>query len=230
MVNTALQFSTTHGFPKSLVITSSRPNEGKSTTSISIARNLARLNRTVLLIDGDLRKPSLHQTLGLHNRVGFSTALVGNDAIADLFQDVDVAGLSVMTAGPLPPNPAELLSGDRLQRLLELIGVKFEHIVIDGPPVLGLADAPLLGSHVKNIVFLAEAHKARLNVVRFALRRLVAARAHVLGVVLTKFEPRRSCVGYGDDYGYAYVYRYGTTPTAEVDAADGLAVAPHRKT
>lgn len=208
-VGTNLKFSTSHGVPRSLLITSSRPSEGKSTTAMSIARNLARLGRPVLLIDGDLRNPSLHRSLRLANRQGFSDALSGNDALATLIQSPDESNLRVMTSGPLPPNPAELLSVERLSQVIGMLLVDYGHVIIDGPPVLGLADAPLLGSHVESVVYVAEAHRTRLNVIRIALRRLLAARAHVLGVVITKFEPRRSSSGYGDDYGYAYSYRYG---------------------
>jgi Mrp family chromosome partitioning ATPase len=112
-------------------------------------------------------------------------------------------GIAAMTAGPIPPNAAELLTSDRLKVLVERLLESFDHVVIDSPPVMGLADAPLIASRVEGVVYAVESHGIRSSLVRTALGRLASANARVLGVVLTKFEARRSA-GYGYDYGYNY--------------------------
>jgi capsular exopolysaccharide synthesis family protein len=139
---TALLFSTENGLPSSLSITSAGPGEGKSFTSISIAKHFATIGRRVLLIDADLRNPSLHIKLGGDNSIGLSNCLTGACVPPDAMQTTDIASLAFMASGPLPPNAAELLGGSRLHSLLSVASEVFDLVVVDGPPVLGLADAP----------------------------------------------------------------------------------------
>jgi succinoglycan biosynthesis transport protein ExoP len=205
-LRTALQFSTADGVPRTLLVTSSRPSEGKSTTALAIAKNLARVGHRVLLIDADLRKPSLHRLLGVSSDVGLSSVLAG----AALFSDAAVAtadrSLAVIPAGPLPPNPAELLSGPRIRSFLAEAQAHFDHIVIDGPPVLGLADAPILSSIVAGTVVIIESRGTRRGQARGALRRLHMAKGKVLGVILTKFKASAAAAYGGYDYAYDYAY------------------------
>lgn len=211
-LRTNLAFSTAHGVPKTIGVTSSRPAEGKSTTSFALAHGLARTGQRVILIDGDMRSPSVHHEIGVVNRHGLSNLLSGHDAIGEMIhQTQDLDGLAVITAGPLPPSAPELLSGDRLPALLSRIGQDFDHIVIDMPPVMGLADTPLIGSVIEAVVFVIEARKTNKSLAQVAIERILAAHAQVLGVVLTKFDARRA--GYG--YGYEYSYGYGDTNKAE---------------
>ena len=151
---TALQFSTEHGVPKSLAVTSSGPGEGKSLTSLSIARHFASLGRKVLLVDGDLRNPSQHTLLDTDNSVGFSNYLTGGCTPPDVMQKIE-ANLAFIASGPLPPNAADLLGTPRLLSLLAIGAEVFDLIVIDGPPVLGLADAPLLSSAAAATILLS---------------------------------------------------------------------------
>ncbi|MBB4154474.1 capsular exopolysaccharide synthesis family protein [Sphingomonas jinjuensis] len=202
-VQTNLSFSTERGVPASLAITSTRPAEGKSTTSLALAVSLARAQRRVILVDGDMRSPSVHHLIGTDHNRGLSNFLAGDDAIEPLLHRVDMFGIAAMTAGPIPPNAAELLTSDRLKVLVEKLLESFDHVVIDSPPVMGLADAPLIASRVEGVVYAVESHGIRSSLVRTALGRLASANARVLGVVLTKFEARRSA-GYGYDYGYNY--------------------------
>ncbi len=202
-IQTALRFSTNHGAPKSLLITSARASEGKSTTSVSIARNFASLGRKVALVDGDMRNPSLHRLLGLPNKQGLSDALAGADTPEKLMNATPYAGMSVMTAGPLPPNPAELLAGTRLAEVVQELLKTVDHVVIDGPPVMGLADAPLIATATEGTVFVIAAKETRAKAARISLRRLADTHAHIAGAVLTKFDVRQ--VGYD----YAYSYEYG---------------------
>jgi polysaccharide biosynthesis transport protein len=212
-VRTALQFSTADGSPKSLLVTSATPSEGKSTTALALARNLAQMGTRVLLIDADLRNPTMHKTLGVENTRGLSNLLAGSVRPNDVIMTTSDRGLMVMTSGPLPPNPAELLAGSKMLSLLTVAGVKFDRIIIDGPPVLGLADAPILANVARATLLVVEAGETRVSVARNAIKRLQAAKAFVVGGILTKFESRQSSYGYGD-YNY-YSYRSQGMPKLE---------------
>jgi capsular exopolysaccharide synthesis family protein len=201
---TSLGFSTDHGTPKSLAVSSTRATEGKSTTAYALALTLARGQNRVLLIDADLRSPSVHGLLNIGNESGLSNFLSGSDDLESLILPTRFPHLSVMVAGPAPPNAAELLSGDRLALLLERLKAQFDHIVLDAPPVLGLADAPLIGSQVEGLIFAVEAHGTGSGLIKIAIKRLQGARTKILGVILTKFESKRASYGYGYDYGYGY--------------------------
>lgn len=203
-VETNLRFATEHGLPRSFAVTSTRPGEGKSTTSLALAVLLSRTGKRVLLVDGDMRSPSVHQLLGLPNERGLSDALAGDDQLRSLISPVERFGITAMAAGPNPPSAAELLVGDRLASLLDAVSHEFDHVIIDSPPVMGLADALLIGSRVEGVVFTIESHEIRKEAVRVALTRLRSAHVRVFGAILTKFHSGRSHLGYGYDYGYGY--------------------------
>ena len=213
-VRTALQFSTTAGVPPSLLVTSARPSEGKSTTALAIAQNFARLGMRVLLIDADLRNPSLHKALSLDNSYGLSNVLIGSVSMEDVLQSTDLPNLACMACGPLPPNPAELLAGRRLGDFIDDLLKEFDLVVVDGPPVLGLADAPLLASMMAGTLLVVEAASTRRGMVKAAIRRLMVGRAKIVGILLTKFNSRKAA-SYGGAYGYGYNYdyTYGSDPS-----------------
>ena len=144
---TALQFSTEAGLPKTICVTSSG-SEGKSVTSLAIARQFAMMGLNVLLVDGDLRNASLHKKLGVENSIGLSNYLTGSCSPPEAIKRTEYKNLFFMSSGPLPPNAADLLGGSRLMSLLARGLEVFDLVVIDGPPVLGLADAPLLSAAV----------------------------------------------------------------------------------
>lgn len=206
-VRTAIQFSTPHGAPSTLLVTSTQPAEGKSTTAYAVALNLARLGKRVLLLDTDLRNPSMHRTLGLSNEGGMSNLLSGGAAIPDVVQQTREKNLHFISCGPLPPNPAELLGGEGMKDLLRAARASYDHVVIDGPPVLGFADAPLLASIVEGTLFVVQSRGTRRGQARGALRRLSQGRGRILGVVLTKFNTKATSYG---DYDYTYDYHYGS--------------------
>lgn len=203
-VNTNLGFTTEHGVPKSFSVTSTRPAEGKSTTALALATMLARAGKKVILVDGDMRSPSVHYLGGVDHDRGLSNFLAGEDAIEGLTFPMNDLGFTAMSAGPIPPNAAELLTGNRFGLLIERLLETFDHVVIDSPPVMGLADAPLIASRVEGVVYAVESHGIRSTLVRTALGRLGAANAHIFGAVLTKFEARKAQYGYGYEYGYGY--------------------------
>jgi succinoglycan biosynthesis transport protein ExoP len=213
-IRSNLSFSTTHGFPRTLMVTSSRPAEGKSSTSLALATVLGRTDRRVLLIDGDMRSPSIQDLVGCENSVGLSNLLSGEDNWSTLVRETALKNVSVITSGPVPPSAAELLSGDRLAMLLAQWGSAYDHVIIDSPPVLGLTDAPLLSRAVEGSIFVVESNGIAIRAIRASLARLHMAHAHVFGVVLTKVAQHRAGYGYGGGYGYGYGRRYGGSSDA----------------
>jgi polysaccharide biosynthesis transport protein len=217
---TSLQLSTESGLPKSLLITSAGPAEGKSTTCVMLARHFAKVGLKVLLVDADLRKPSLHTKLNLDNAVGLTNYLTGASTPPELFQKTELPNLALLASGPLPPNAADLLGSSRLLSLFSVGLEVFDLIVLDSPPVMGLADAPLLSSAAAATVFVVGAGQIRTRVIQAALKRLVLARASLIGTVLTRFDARSS---YGYGYGrYEYHGYYG-------DAGAGRSITTARE-
>lgn len=203
-LRTALQFTTDTGAPKSLLITSTRAAEGKSSTTLALAQNFARLGNSVLLIDGDLRKPAF--VTGLDPDEGLSKLLTNADPLHKHVLKTQFDNLSLIPCGPLPPNPAELLASPRLRAILAEATSQFDMVIVDGPPVLGLADAPLLSAVCASTLIVIESGKTRTKAAIDALNRLRASGGHIVGAVLNKF--RHQSHGYG--YGYSYEpYRYG---------------------
>jgi len=219
-LRSTLQFSTPAGVPRSLVLSSSLQGEGKSTTSVSLAKSFARINKRVLLIDGDLRKPSLHRWMQTANVAGFSNLLTGQSGAEELVLETETPNLSFMPCGPLPPNPGELLARADLRAIVAKLTESYDLVLIDGPPVMGFADAPIYASVVGGAVFAIEAGRAHGGQAKVALRRLREGHGNLLGVVLTKFDAATS--GYGASYGYGYEYSYGTEPAAEETSSRGF--------
>lgn len=192
--------------PRTLFVTSTQPAEGKSTTSYALAAGLAKLGKKTLLIDSDLRRPSLHRAVGAENQVGLSSLLTMQADIREAVQETSAPRLFFLPSGPVPPSPTELLSNMKFANLLGELMEIFEVVVIDGPPVLGLADAPMLSSLAEATLFVTEANRGHRGATKAALRRLRAVHANILGGVLTKFNPSKA--GSNTYYGYDYYY-YG---------------------
>lgn len=214
-LRTALEFSTSRGVPRTLTITSAESAEGKSTTALSLAIQFAQAGRKVLLIDADLRKPSLHRSLGLDNHLGLTNLLAGEqERPASIAQPTHIPNLFVITSGPLPPNPAELLSSSKMQGLLVLAAEKFDLVLVDSPPVMGLADALILGNLCDDTLLTIAMGSTPRSHVQAACKRLRGARVHLLGALLNKLEARVGAYGYY--YGYYHSSYYGAaTPDAQ---------------
>ncbi|MFW6028202.1 MAG: GumC family protein, partial [bacterium] len=208
-LRTALQFSTTVGTPRSFVVTSALPAEGKSTAAINLAAQFAKIGQRVLLIDADMRKPSLHRLLDCDNRLGLSQYLAGGSAPPEAFQETALPGLTLLASGPIPPNPAELLSGAMMASLISVGTEEFDLVVVDAPPVGGLADAPLLSSMCQGTLLVVEANKTHRRAIMAALKRLLFARAEMVGAVLNKFDVKQAGYGYGYGYNDNSYYGYG---------------------
>ena len=216
-LRTGLQYATEAGAPRVLLVTSAVAGEGKSTTAMMLARKFAQLGVRVLLIDADLRKPSIHRKLNLDNEVGLSNYLSGQVEGPAIFKPTVHENLTVVTSGATPPNPAELLAAARFGSLLTVAGHTYDQVIIDGPPLLGLADVPIIANAVDATLIAIEAGHARIGVLRGALKRLFAVRARIAGALLVKYDARMAGYGYGygQGYGYSdYYYHYseGTDP------------------
>ena len=206
-MRSALLFSTQTGIPKSIAVTSSQPAEGKSTTALALAQSIAKLDRSVVLVDVDLRRPSQHAMLNVPNTKGISTLLTHQGEIDDVIGHSETNNLSYITSGPTPPNPSDLLSSDRMTYLLRELEQRFDVVVLDCPPVMGFADAPHLSNLAQGTVFVIQADRGRRGTLRSSLNRLRGVHATILGGVLTMFDATKAANRYTDYYGYDY-YRY----------------------
>lgn len=197
-LRTTLQLSTPGGFPKSLLVTSTNPEEGKSTTSYSLAMQLATVGKRVLLIDADMRKPTF--SVDQHSEIGLATLMTSEEAARGHILRTTHETLCLMPSGPIPPNPANIIRPGRLRQLLDELENHFDVIVIDAPPSLGFADATLLGSVCNGTLFTVESGKTRTRAALTALNQLQISGVRLLGAVLTK-APLSA-----EDYSYSYRY------------------------
>ncbi|QEA17515.1 polysaccharide biosynthesis tyrosine autokinase [Novosphingobium ginsenosidimutans] len=203
----ALLYSTSVGLPQVMLVTSAQSAEGKTTTSFAIAASLARMGRKVALIDADLRRPSIHRRFGLPNNRGLTDLLTSGDPVESAILATPQENLFVIASGPIPPSPTELVSSPRMEHLIQELARSHDVVVIDSPPILGLADAPALSALADGVIFVVESERGRRGSLKTALRRLRAMRPILLGAVLTKFDPTRSGNRYSEYYGYQY-YTY----------------------
>ena len=206
---------------KVLMVTSSSPSEGKSTTAFALAHDFANADRSVLIIDADTRVPSQHRFFGIKRKhAGLTDCLMHDMAIEDAVVQTNTPGLAFLPLGARPANPVHLLSSEIVGPFFEKLRERYDVIIVDAPPVMGLADAPLLARLVDAVIFVTEAGRAHNGQAKIAIRRLRDNGARILGVVMTKFNPIES--GYGDSRYQYYYYKYnygraqreGSTPAA----------------
>jgi succinoglycan biosynthesis transport protein ExoP len=203
-IRASIELSSNQGPPRSILVTGSGKSEGKSTTSFALARDFAALGRRVLLVDADLRRPSLHRALGLPlPEEGLSTVLARITDPRAAILDTDTGGMRFLPSGRLPPDPATLFAGTAMLDLLDALRSDFDVVVVDGPPVLALADATQLAAAAQATVFVAEAAGSHFGQARNAVSRLLRANANVIGCAVTKYDPKKA--GHGQSYNY---YRY----------------------
>ncbi|MER8848748.1 GumC family protein [Mesorhizobium australicum] len=232
-LRTSLQFSGAQGAPRSLLVTSSEPSEGKSTTSVKLSQDFAALGAKILLVDGDLRKPNLHRLFGLDNAIGLSNLLtntVRKEDLAGIFRATKYPNVTVLTSGTIPPNPADLLSSPKMALIITNLGKRFDLVIIDAPPVVGLSDAPILGRLAEGTLMVISTNQVTRKSAKKALKRLRAAGANVIGAAMSKFQVNKF------DYNYAYkymnyqYYEYGTkTPKIEGRVDGGADQPAHAK-
>jgi capsular exopolysaccharide synthesis family protein len=191
---------------RTLLVTSAAPAEGKTTVACCIAIAMAQAGRRVALLDCDMRRPRIHRVFGMTNDVGVTTALMDQDKISEIIRPSEVPNLSVVTTGPIPPNPAEILHSDAFQRLLNRLASQFDHVVVDSPPVAPVTDAAILSTRVDATILVLRAFKTSKDLARRAVRSLRDVGNNRLGTVLNAVDFDRRDYGY---YQYYYYHREG---------------------
>jgi len=200
-IRTNLQFMTPHTPPKTLLVTSAGPSEGKTTVAVSIAIAMAQMGLKVGLMDCDLRRPRVHRVFDKGSDVGVSTALLDDAEFDKELIATEVPNLFAIPAGPIPPNPSELLQTERFKRLLRRLEGQFDRLVIDSPPILPITDAAILATQVDGVVLVTRAFKTNKDLARQARRVLECVGGRVFGCVLNAVDLGRV------EYKY-YYYQY----------------------
>lgn len=178
-----IQFASINQAARTLLVTSTSSSEGKTITSANLAVMMAKDQKKTVYVDTDLRKPRVHDTFDLPNLYGVSSYLVGESSITDIIQDSGLPNLSIVTCGPIPPNPVELLGSNRLDLLLEELVQRFEIVILDSPPML-VADAIVLATKVDGCIFVIDSQKTKREMAIKAIEKLKNVNAHILGVVM----------------------------------------------
>jgi capsular exopolysaccharide synthesis family protein len=200
-IRTSILLSFSEKPPKKIAITSPNPSEGKTTTVINTAIALSQTGAQVLIIDADLRKPRLHKIFNHENGQGLSSFLSGHGDLESVVKKSEVPNLFYIPSGPIPPNPSELLGSNLFKNMLESLEARFDHILLDSPPVLGFADAVILSTSVNGVILTVLGGKTPRETLQRAKEVLQQVNTKIIGVVINRVDIRRS------DYGY-YYYRY----------------------
>ncbi|MBU5465505.1 CpsD/CapB family tyrosine-protein kinase [Virgibacillus sp. MSJ-26] len=200
-IRTNLQFASVDEELESMVVTSSEPSEGKSLTVANLAIVYAQQGKRVLLIDADLRKPTVHYTFRLDNLTGLSTVLVGEESFNNAVQISDVDNLDVITSGPIPPNPSELLGSKRMKHFIQEANRVYDLVIIDSPPVLAVTDAQVLANLVDGSLLVVRSGQTEYETAGKAKEALERSTSKLLGTVLNDLPKKGS---------NSYYYYYGT--------------------
>ncbi|MFJ7748580.1 polysaccharide biosynthesis tyrosine autokinase [Arthrobacter sp. NPDC097144] len=219
-LRTNLEFVAVSQQMKSLVVTSSQAGEGKSTVALNLALSIAQSGQKVILVDADLRLPSVAAATGLEGNIGLTTVLIGRTTLTEATQHWGSGGLSVLTSGPLPPNPTELLGSAAMSELIAELELEYDTIILDAPPVLPVADAAILTRQTDSILLVVGATRVSQHNLSKAVEQLSLVNANVVGVVLNRI-PRT-----GPDANSAYLSEYGVTPLPVLRDSDGGPASP----
>ena len=203
VIRTSVQFAQAGKELKTIAITSCTPNEGKSMTVANLAIVLTQAGKSVLIMDCDMRNPTVHKNFNLSNKVGLSSCISMGTAVADAVQATAIEGLDALTAGVIPPNPSELLGSERMQNILQRAKEEYDYVLIDTPPVLPVTDSLVLGSMVDGLILVIDSGEVKVEMAREVKNQLMHAGANILGVVLNKVRSEHH------GYGYGYYYYYG---------------------
>ena len=204
-LRTSLLLSSAGTPPKTILVTSSQPSEGKTTTAINLAFMLAQTGADVLIIDCDLRRPRLHSHFNLSNARGLTNCLSGESDVEDLLQTYDkLPKLKLLTSGPIPPNPAELLGSEEMRKLLVSLSKKFTHIIVDSPPAISFTDSSILSTFVDGVILVVHGGRSSRAVVRRAKQQLLDVGAHIFGVVLNNVKLESTDYYYNSYYSSYY--------------------------
>jgi tyrosine-protein kinase Etk/Wzc len=213
-LRTSLAFAGVGATPKVILVTSPTPDDGKSTSTANLAASLAQQRQRVLVIDADMRRGSLHRTLGGSRTPGLSEILSGQVEVLDAVQSLafnDLGRIDLISTGVIPPNPAELLASTRVPDLLEVLEPRYDTILIDTTPVNVVADVLAVARHVDGVVLVARGGRTEKGAIKFAIEQLATVRAPILGTVLNDYDFRRAASYGGEYYRYYYGSGYGET-------------------
>lgn len=197
-IRTNINFSMPDKDLKTILLTSSTPGEGKSTNSSNIAVVFAQSGKNVLLVDSDMRKPTTHHTFGVKNVSGLSTVLIRQHTVEEVTHHTEVEGLSLITSGPIPPNPAELLASKTMDQFIEKVKQNYDIIIFDAPPVLSVTDAQILSNKCEGTLLIINSGEAEKDNVIKAKEMLVASKANIIGAILNNYKIDK------DHYYYQY--------------------------
>jgi capsular exopolysaccharide synthesis family protein len=199
-IRTNIQYSSIDEEIRAIMVTSSGPGEGKSTTASNLAVTFAQLGKKVLLVDADLRKPTVHHTFAVNNLFGFTTVLTKQKTLEKTVLKTEEQDLYILTSGPIPPNPAELLSSKSMEQFIEEAKIQFEYIIFDTPPLLAVTDPQILANKCDGSIFVVYSERTEIDQAKKAKELLENAQSKLLGVVLNHKEVQN-----GD-----YYYYYGS--------------------
>ena len=203
VIRTSVQFAQAGKELQTIALTSCTPNEGKSTTIANLAVVLTQAGKSVLIMDCDMRNPTVHKNFNLSNKIGLSSCISMGTAVADAVQATGIEGLDALTAGVIPPNPSELLSSERMKNILQRAKEEYDYVLIDTPPVLPVTDALIVSRFVDGVILTIASGEVKVEMARDVKTQLVHAGANILGVVLNKVRSEHH------GYGYGYYYYYG---------------------
>lgn len=187
-IRTSIEFSNLDKELKVINVTSSMQNEGKSTVMANLAVSFANLDKKVLIMEGDLRNPSVHRMFNISNINGLTDILVNNKSFLDCVYCTDVKNLHVLTCGPIPPNPSEMLSSNKIRQFVDSLRDYYDYIFIDAPPIGIVTDAGIISTYTDGCIFVVGAGEADAEMAKVSKDRLEKVGANILGVVLNKFE------------------------------------------
>jgi len=205
-LRTNVQFTCVDSETKKIMITSAGPREGKSSTVANLAVSIAQAGKSVLVVDADMRNPTQHKLFGLNNRQGLSGALVDDQGYQQYIQETAVPGVSVLTGGPIPPNPAELVGSQRMKRFIQQVSEKYDIVLIDTPPVVAVTDAAIIAQEVDGVILVLASGEVNKEYAQRAKILLDKVGAKILGAVLNKADMKTS------EYYYYYYYHGSNDP------------------
>lgn len=203
VIRTGIQFAQAGKELQTIALTSCTPNEGKSTTIANLAVVLTQAGKSVLLIDCDMRNPTVHKNFNLSNKVGLSSCISMGTALSDAVQKTSIEGLYALTGGVISPNPSELLGSEQMKNVLQRAKEQYDYVLIDTPPVMPVTDALIVGRFVDGMILVIASAEVKVEMARDVKNQLVNAGANILGVVLNKVRSEHH------GYGYGYYYYYG---------------------
>lgn len=203
VIRTGIQFAQAGKELQTIALTSCTPNEGKSTTIANLAVVLTQAGKSVLLIDCDMRNPTVHKNFNLSNKVGLSSCISMDTALSDAVQKTSIEGLYALTGGVIPPNPSELLGSEQMKNVLQRAKEQYDYVLIDTPPVMPVTDALIVSRFVDGMILVIASAEIKVEMARDVKNQLVNAGANILGVVLNKVRSEHH------GYGYGYYYYYG---------------------